>query len=247
LFPAEEMSVPQHLVDVLWRNHPAAPAPSRRGPRSRLTADDVVAAATVLADTGGLDAVRLRDLATELEISTMSVYTHVNSREDLVVLMVDAALATAERPVFGRRGWRARVRQVADAHLDLHTRRPWLLDVRDPRVVLGPGAVAAYEVQLHAFDGTGLDDITRDAALTFVLEFATATARDLRRDAEAVTAGEFWSDAAPRLARYLADDPYPLAGRVGQAAGEHMNAAASARHAYDFGMRRVLDGLATLI
>lgn len=247
MFPAEEVSVPQHLVDLLWRSHPAAPEPSRRGPRSRLTPDDVVTAATALADAGGLDAVRVRDLAAALGISTMSVYTHVNSREDLLVLMVDAALATAERPAFGRRGWRARLRQVADAHLDLHTRRPWLLDIRDPRTVLGPGAVATYEVQLRAFDGTGLDDITRDAALTFVLDFATAIARDLRRDAEAARAGEFWSEAAPRLATYLADDPYPLAGRVGQAAGEHMQAAASARHAYDFGMRRVLDGLACLI
>jgi hypothetical protein len=49
------------------------------------------------------------------------------------------------------------------------------------------------------------------------------------------------------LGGYLADDAYPLAGRVSQAAGEHIDAATGARHGYDFEIRRVLDGLATLI
>src|SRR3546814_4852682 len=57
----------------------------------------VVDAATRLADADGLAAVTIRRLASELEVSTMSVYTHVNSRDDLLVLMADAAHAGMDR------------------------------------------------------------------------------------------------------------------------------------------------------
>ena len=39
-------------------------------------------------------------------------------------------------------------------------------------------------------------------------------------------------------------DGYPLAQRVGSAAGQEMNAASSPAHAWEFGLARVLDALA---
>ena len=65
---------------------------------------DVIAHAVALADAGGLGAVTVRALAESLEITTMSVYTHVNSREDLLVLMADEVHAQMQMPVFGRSG-----------------------------------------------------------------------------------------------------------------------------------------------
>ncbi len=50
---------------------------------------------------------------------------------------------------------------------------------------------------------------------------------------------------APRLTAYLGDD-FPLARRVGAAAGEAMQGAYSLGHAWRFGLERVIDGLATL-
>jgi AcrR family transcriptional regulator len=142
LFPTLEATVPLPLIDLLWRDHPDAPTGGRRGPRARVTTGSVVDAAIRLADADGLAGVTVRHLAGDLGVSTMSVYTHVNSRDDLLVLMVDAVHQRTVRVPYGRAGWRARVRRVAEANLARLQQHPWLLDVVDDRTALGPGTLA---------------------------------------------------------------------------------------------------------
>ena len=161
------------------------------------------------------------------------------------MLMADAQVARMPAGAFGRAGWPARVRRVADQPRALLA-HPWLLDVTDDRLVLGPGTIAKYDHELHAFDGTRLTDVTRDAALTFVLDFTRAAARGLVRDPLREAFPEHWQAAAERLTTYVGND-YPLAQRVGQAAGETMNAAYNPEVAWDFGLPRVIDGLANAI
>lgn len=233
------------LIDLLWRDHPSAPRKGARGPQSRVTTGDVVEAAVDLADSGGLVAVTVRHLADRLGISTMSVYTHVNSRDDLLVLMADQAYTRMRLPDFGRAGWRTRVKRVAEAELALYRDHPWLVDVTDQRTALGPGTIARYDHELHAFDSTGLDDRIRDAALTFVLDFVRAAAR-AERDPVPEELSQQWEILGPRLATYVGDD-FPLAVRIGAAAGEELQAAYRPDYAWQFGLDRVLDGLAALI
>lgn len=235
--------MPRELIDLLWRDHPAAPQGGTRGPRSRVTTGAVVDAASTLADAEGLAAVTVRRLGDALGISTMSVYTHVNGRDDLLVLMADAAYARMPLPGYGDAGWRTRVRRVADANLALHRARPWLLEIEDDRTAFGPGTIAKYDHELHALDPLPLDDVARDAALTFVLDFVRAAARAQRPDLRASEMPQLWARWAGRLAEYLGDG-HELARRVGGAAGEAMNAASSPAHAWEFGMARVLDSLA---
>lgn len=233
------------LIDLLWRDHPDAPGRGARGPKARLSTSDVVTRAMALGDSGGLDAVTIRSLAESLSISPMSVYTHVNSRDDLLVLMADASHAGTALPSFGRSGWRTRVRRVADANLALLRAHPWLLDLRDDRVALGPGTIAKYDHELHAFDGTGLDDLDRDAALTFVVDFAHSSAWAMRQSGNSGFS-EMWQESVGALGAYLGH-ACPLAQRVGEAAGAHMAGPYSADHAWEFGLRRVTAGLADLI
>jgi AcrR family transcriptional regulator len=206
----------------------------------------VVEAAVRIADADGLESVRIRDLGAALGVSTMAIYTHVNSRDDLLVLMVDAAHTTMERAAYGRGGWRTRLRRLAEANLTLYRTHPWLLDVADDRVVFGPGTIAKYDHDLHAFDGVDIDDVTRDAALTFVLDFVRASAQAMRPGRPAVDTAQLWAQWGERLARYVGDE-YPLASRIGGAAGQALNAAYSPTHAYDFGLARVIDALDRLV
>jgi AcrR family transcriptional regulator len=237
--------MPQPLLDLLWRDHPRAPRGGSRGPRGRLSTGAVVDAAIRIADADGLDAVRIRDLAATVGVSTMAIYTYVNSRDDLLVLMVDTAHASMAPAAFGRSRWRTRVRRLAEANLALIQAHPWLLDVSDERIAYGPATIAKYDHELHAFDEMGLDDVTRDAALTFVLNFVHASARALRSGPVAAEAAQLWSQWRDRLADYLGD-AHPLAARVGAAAGAAMNTAYSPSHAYDFGLGRVIAALADL-
>ncbi|WP_286929950.1 MULTISPECIES: TetR/AcrR family transcriptional regulator [Aeromicrobium] len=238
--------MPRDLIDLLWRDSPLAPPPRRRGPRATHTTGDVVAQAIALADEGGLTAVTIRAVAESLGLTTMSVYTHVNGRDDLLVLMADRAHAEMEPPAFGRARWRTRVRRVAEAHLELLRARPWLLGVDDPRTALGPGTIAKYDHELHAFDDTGLDDLDRDAALAFVLDFARSTASRMAQASAAVDMAEEWERSAPSLATYLGTD-LALAQRVGRAAGESMQGPYDAHRAWEWGLTRVIGGLAEII
>lgn len=234
------------LVDLLWRDHPNARVEGTRGPKARHSTSDVVARATAHADAGGIDAVTVRALAESLSMSAMSVYTYVNSRDDLLVLMADHAYGQMPRPTFGAAGWRTRIEQVAEANLALFETHRWLLDITDPRTALGPGTIAKYDHELHALDDTGLSDLDRDAALTFLLDFVRSSARAMVGTSDPAGFGQIWADSHVRLAGYLGDD-YPLAQSVGRAAGEAMGSPHDARRAWDFGLKRVLASLNDLI
>lgn len=234
------------LIDLLWRDHPDAPRGGTRGPQAKVTTTQAVSAAITLADTEGLAAVTVRRLTADLGISGMALYTHVGSRDDLLVLMADTARAGLPRSPYASERWRARVRQVAEADLALYTAHWWLLDVTDQRTALGPGTIATYDHDLHAFDDTALTDIDRDAALTFVADFTRASAQARRPDPGAADMAEVWSSWHRRLAAYIGDD-FPLGRRVGAAAGESMNTSYSPQAAWAFGLERVLDALGSLI
>jgi hypothetical protein len=90
-----------------------------------------------------------------------------------------------------------------------------------------------------------------DAALAWTLAFVrdwarTATAAVTVREATALTEQQWWERAGPLLGEVLDPARFPLAVRVGAAAGQAQGAAWDSAHAFDFGVQRVLDGLAPL-
>jgi AcrR family transcriptional regulator len=228
---------------LLWRET----EPPRRGPRPRHSADDVVEAAIAIADADGLDAVTMRAVADRLGTSPMSLYTYVPGKAELLDLMLDAIyLAMPRAPL--RLHWRARVRAVAAANRELFERHPWAARISTARPPLGPGLMAKYEYELEALDGLGLSDIEMDAALTFLLAFVQANAVAAQDHANAPgTDADWWAQAGPLLARVVDPERYPLAARVGSAAGAEQGGAYDAERAYAFGLERVLDGVSALI
>ncbi|MGQ0576510.1 MAG: TetR/AcrR family transcriptional regulator C-terminal domain-containing protein, partial [Pseudonocardia sp.] len=239
---------PARTLRLLWRG---AGAP-RRGPRPGRSVDDVVAAAVGLADAAGLDAVTMRGVADRLGVAAMTLYTHVPGKAELLELMLDAVYAATPRTGTAGRPWRERAAAVASANRALYAAHPWAATVATGRPPLGPGLMAKYEHELAAFDGLGLDDVTIDACLTHLLNFVRGVARDVLdaravRRATAMTDAQWWTANAPLLERVLDPAAYPLAVRVGGAAGAAQGGAYDPERAYDFGLPRVLDGLAALI
>ena len=240
---------PARTLELLWRT--PGPGP-RRGPKQGLELDRVVAAAIAVADAEGLGAVTMRRVATELGVAPMTLYTYVPGKSELLDLMLDDAYRRMPRPDTARRGWRERLAAVADANRALFTAHPWAVGVSTVRPPLGPGAMAKYEYELSALDGLGLDDVTMDDALAYLLTFVQASARtaaDVRaaRQDSAMTDEQWWAANAPLLERVFDPDAYPLAARVGAAAGAAHGTAYDPEHAYQFGLCRVLDGLDGLI
>lgn len=251
--PTERSSAgdPARTLKLLWRE-PGDPTDTRRGPRQGLTVERVIAAAIGLADTDGLGAVTMRQIAHILGVVPMSLYTYVPGKAELLDLMLDTIYRQMPRNDLAGRPWRERLAAIAQENRELFDRHPWAAEVATSRPPLGPGVMAKYEHELGAFDGLGLADVEMDAALTFLLGFVHAAARSaaeaaaIRQDST-MNEEQWWAANAPLLGRVFDQNKYPTAARVGAAAGAAHGAAYNPDHAYDFGLQRVLDGLGALI
>lgn len=227
----------------------------RRGPEHGLSVDRIVAAAVRIADADGdLSNLSMRRVARELGVGTMSLYTYVASRAELVEVMLDAAYgeAVTELARLDVSDWRVGLRGVAEINWDLYNRHPWLLQVFTGRPPLGPNALAKYDHELRILDGIGLDDVEMDSVLTLVHNHVEGVARRTV-EAELVvrrtgrTDAQWWAATQPVLAKVYEPGRFPLAERVGAAAGMTHGAAHSAEHEYAFGPERLIEGVAALI
>lgn len=241
-------SDPARQVRALWRI--PVERPGRRGPRPSLDLDHLVTTAVRLADAEGARAVSIRRLTAELGLSRMAVYTYVDGHDDVVELMVDAVNAELAEPIEAERDdWRARLRALADRNLAHLRRHPWLVDVPLDRPPLGPGTIGKYEHELRALDRLGLSDAEMDLSLAFVLNFVRGIAADLvasqrLESATEQTDVEWWRARSAVLSEVITPDRYPLATRVGAAAGAAAGTAYDPLRAYAFGLELVLDALA---
>lgn len=246
---------PAKTLALLWRKRggEAAEKRPRKGPRQRLSVDAVVAAGISLADESGLEALTMRAIAGRLSISPMSLYTYVPGKAELIDLMIDSLYLAMPRPALPPpKQWRTGVRAIADSNRALFEDHPWAARVSTSRPPLGPGLMAKYEYELGAFEGLGLSDLEMDAALTHLLAFVQAVASSAQEAGELVRESgvddsSWWEEAGPLLERFVTADAYPLASRVGTAAGVEQGGAYDPDRAYSFGIERVLDGLGALI
>src|ERR1700685_4150594 len=92
-------------LDLLWGRR----GRGQRGPKPGLSVEAIVAAAIRLADAEGLEAVSMAHVAEQLGFTTMSLYRHVTSKEELLQLMWNASAQGAENLVLDGDGWRARL------------------------------------------------------------------------------------------------------------------------------------------
>jgi AcrR family transcriptional regulator len=240
---------PARTLRLLWRDPAVVP---RHGPRQGLTVDRIVASATALADADGLDAVTMRRLAGDLGVVPMTLYTYVPGKAELLDLLLDAAYQRMPRTDTTGQPWRQRITAIAAENRALFEAHPWAAAITTGRPPLGPGLMVKYEHELAALDGLGLDDIQMDAALTHLLAFVQAWARaatdfQATRQDTAMDEEQWWAASGPLLQRVLDPGAYPLAARVGTAAGTAHRGAYDPQRAYDFGLRTILDGLAALI
>src|SRR4051794_2674120 len=130
--PKDTRSDPAKTLTLLWRAHLDPPPPSGRGPRPRFTVDDIVQAAITVADTEGLEALSMRKVADTLGVGTMSIYTYVPGRAELLHLMHDTALGELP-PLPTDAPWRQALEHYARQARDLATRHPWIPTPSGPR------------------------------------------------------------------------------------------------------------------
>ena len=97
-----------------------------REPEPDLGRGRILRAAVRIADAEGLDALSMRRVAAELGTGAMSLYRHVPGKEELLLLMRDAAFGEFPLPPVPPRGWRAQLEVSSRSLWALYRRHPWV-------------------------------------------------------------------------------------------------------------------------
>jgi AcrR family transcriptional regulator len=226
------------VVRLLWGPHPK----SARGPRPTLDLDRIARAGIEIADSEGLAVVSMQRVAAQLGVTKMALYRYVPGKAELVALMVDAAIGPCPAAKARRGGWREQLEEWAGQLLTAFRRHSWALDATVGPRVMGPGELSWLERAVSALDGTGLSGAERmDAAVLLV-----GHVRGITQQARAAGPG---GNPEAQLGVLL--------GGLMQAHGERFPALAEAfasavqsggqDQAWEFGLQRILDGLAALI
>lgn len=142
------------------------------GQPSGLDRDRITEATVRLLDAEGLAKFSMRRLAAELNVTAMSVYWYVDTKDDLLELALDAAFGELTLPdPDADEDWRDQLRALARGYRDLLVRHPWLSPLIGTYVNIGPNSLAFSRVVQRVIRRTGLPAHGLVAAISAVFQF----------------------------------------------------------------------------
>ena len=122
--------------------------------RAGLSLPRIVDAAVAIADAEGLEAVSMAGVAKRCGFTTMSLYRHVASKDELVWRMVDDALGPA--PEYAFDGWRDGLAQWGQALMARLREHPWAIDIPINGTLPTYAQLSWLNRGLQVLDGHGL-------------------------------------------------------------------------------------------
>ena len=206
--------------------------------RTPVTRDRALRAAVALADAGGIESLSMRKLARDLGIEAMSLYYHVNSKDEILDGMVEIVVGEMALATNGT-DWKTALRDRAESARRVLARHPWaisLINARTTRAtmafhdaVIGSLLHAGFSMPMAAHAMSLVDSYVHG----FALEEASLPL-DNAGDIGAVTENILQEQADMAEAfPYLTQMAVELILQPGYAYG----------HEFDFGLGLILDGL----
>ena len=209
----------------------------------------IVDAAIAIADREGLAAVSMRRLATELRVATMSLYRHVPSKDELVLVMLDAVFREEALPSKRPRGWRAKLDLLARVQWAIYRRHKWMAaTISLTRPVLVPNGMKHTEWALEATDGVVGDAAQQLLVALTLFGFVRGLAASLETETYAEQDTGMSSDdhieaQTREFEAIVASGAFPMLTRV--SAVPDLDVGLDAL--FEFGLARVLDGIERMV
>lgn len=151
---------------------------ARRGGRSGsqpsgLDRERITGASVRLLDAEGLAKFSMRRLAAELNVTAMSLYWYVDTKDDLLELALDAAFGELRLPDPEAAGedWREQLRGLAGEYRVLLVRHPWLSPLAGRYLNIGPNSLAFSRVVQRVVRRAGLPAHGITGAISAVFQF----------------------------------------------------------------------------
>ncbi|MEU3981456.1 TetR/AcrR family transcriptional regulator [Streptomyces sp. NPDC026672] len=146
---------------------------SRSGPPSGLDRERITRATVRMLDAKGLDRFSMRRLAAELDVTAMSLYWYVDTKDDLLELALDAAFGELGLPDAEDEDtdWREQLRTLATEYRALLVRHPWLSPLAGRFLNIGPDSLAFSRRVQQVVRRTGLPAHGVSGAISAVFQF----------------------------------------------------------------------------
>ncbi|WP_282702769.1 TetR/AcrR family transcriptional regulator [Streptomyces sp. CC219B] len=151
---------------------------ARRGGRgggqpSGLDRGRITEASVRLLDAEGLARFSMRRLAAELNVTAMSVYWYVDTKDDLLELALDSVYGELRLPDPDAEDedWRDQLRTLAREYRALLVRHPWLSPLAGTYLNIGPNSLSFSRAVQHVIRRTGLPAHGVTGAISAVFQF----------------------------------------------------------------------------
>lgn len=157
-----------------------------------LSLERIVATAIELLDGNGIDGLSMRRLAERLGAGAMSLYWHVDNKEEVFDLALDAVLAYRPPPGGELHDWRADTVLMLEDWRAAMLRHPWSAALL-PRRALGPSMLARLELLSQALSCAGVADADLNVAIWSIWNYvmgATITRGGFVRSADDLAAAQ---------------------------------------------------------
>lgn len=191
---------------------PSVPVFARRGA--------IVRCAMRIADTEGIDALSMRRIAADLDTAPMSLYRHVASKEELLLLMRDTAFGDVALPDVAEGTWREQLELSVTALWTVYRRHPWLARTSSlTRPYAGPNQLRYSEWNLRVLTELGLDNDTVFLFHIILFNLVHGTAASLETESQEQASTGVDSDRwlrrqHDRGTALIESGPYPYAAQV---------------------------------
>ncbi|MFI6033874.1 TetR/AcrR family transcriptional regulator [Streptomyces sp. NPDC051315] len=206
------------------------------GQPSGLDRERIIQVTVRLLDAEGLDRFSMRRLAAELNVTAMSVYWYVDTKDDLLELALDAGFGELELPdpEAEDADWRDQLRALATAYRTLLVRHLWLSPLAGRYLNIGPNSLAFSRTVQHIIRRSGLPAHRVTSAISAVFQFVygygTIEGHFFGRVADAgMTPDEYFQHSmttvteAPQIASVVEESRDIMAARGGDTVTEMLD------------------------
>jgi AcrR family transcriptional regulator len=188
----------------------------------------------------------MRKLGAKLNAGATSLYWHVQTKDDLLELVLDEVYSEIDVPGPELAGWRSGVTLFAHSFRAVILRHPWFHEVATTKPSVGPNAIALSGRLLSLLRAAGFTGVDVDMAAGGIISYVLGvTSSEIAWRAMVARSGKSareWIDQATTLAMDVAKDNPQV--RESLQARSAVDPAELQERMFTFGLESMLDGLA---
>ncbi|WP_220131228.1 TetR/AcrR family transcriptional regulator C-terminal domain-containing protein [Streptomyces sp. PT12] len=141
------------------------------GRRPRLSRERIVEAAVDLLDSEGVEGFSMRRLAARLRAGTMSLYSYVETREDVLDLALDAVMGELALDDDDGVDWRTALTRRVEQSRQVMRRHVWITTLIGTRPLIGPTSLARSDRFYATLARAGLPPLELNAAVNTLFAY----------------------------------------------------------------------------